>query len=179
MNDVLYEKLTCLSEEGEIISLYSNEDFEQFCVGYILKINRNYILMQHISPNGKYDGYIFKKTSDIYRVGYDESYTKKVKKLYDQECCKHEDIIIDSEDILVSFLKKASERRWIVALELNQSGLYDVQGFVLEVDEENIVIQEISDDGKYDGITCLDLQCVTSGEGDTEDGQSIKLLAEE
>lgn len=71
------------------------------------------------------------------------------------------------------------QKRWIVALELNQSGLYDVQGFVLEVDEENIVMQEISNDGKYDGITCLDLQCVTSGEGDTEDGQSIKLLAEE
>lgn len=78
MNDVLYEKLTSLSEEGEIISLYSNEDSEQFCVGYLLKINRDYILMQHISPNGKYDGYIFKKTSDIYRVGYDEYYTKKM-----------------------------------------------------------------------------------------------------
>ena len=179
MNDILYDRLIYLLEKNEIISLYSNEDSENFCVGYILKTNRDYILMQHISPNGKYDGYIFKKTSDIYRVGYDESYTKKIEKLYDLECCKHEDIVIDSEDILVSFLKIASKKRWIVALELNQSCLYDVQGFVLEVDKKNIVIQEISDDGKYDGITYLDLQCITSGEGDTEEGQSIKLLVEE
>lgn len=178
MNDILYEKLVYLSKVGKIVSIYSNEDSEQFCVGYILAVNYDYILIQHLSPNGKYDGYVFQKISNIYRVGYDEPYTEKIRKLYDLEHHKHEDMDVDSTNILVQFLKRAAERKWVVAIELNESGLYDVQEFVLESNEKNITIQKIADNGKYDGITCFDSCCITSGEGDTEDGQSLKLLAQ-
>lgn len=78
MNNTLYEKLEQLSESKQMVSLYLDGDTETFYAGYILGINEDNILFQHITPYGKYDGYILQQTSNVCRVGYDELYLKKM-----------------------------------------------------------------------------------------------------
>lgn len=179
MNDILYEKLILLSENKELVSIYYDGDTEQFYAGYILGVNDEEILFQHISPNGKYDGYVLKKLSSIYRIGYDESYLKKITKLYGFETRKHEEIDIDINNLMISFLKRAIENSWITVIELYDSGLDDIQGIIEKVDPKCIAVKKVTDEGEYDGMTYFDASAVTRIECDTENEQSIKRLMEE
>lgn len=63
MNDQMYEKLLDLSTKRKMVSIYNDiEETENFCVGFIIGINEDDMIMQHIAPNGFYDGYILIKT---------------------------------------------------------------------------------------------------------------------
>lgn len=179
MNDTLYEKLVVLSERKKLISIYCNNDTEKFYAGYILGVNHEDILLQHITPNGKYDGYILKKTASVYRIGYDESYLNKVQKLYEFEERKHKKINIDANHIMISFLDEALKNNWIAIIELCDSDFDDIQGMVIETNSNCIVVQKIDDQGRCDGITYFDIDTVTRIECDTEEGQSLKLLIKE
>lgn len=170
------EKLVLLSERKKLVSIYCSDDTEKFYAGYILEVNHEDILFQHITPNGKYDGYILKKTASVYRVGYDESYLDKVQKLYEFEVKKHKEINIDANNIMVSFLNEASKNNWITVIELCDSDFDDVQGMVIAVNSDCIAVQKIDDQGRCDGVTYFDADTVTRVECDAEEGQSLKLL---
>lgn len=179
MNNTLYEKLEQLSESKQMVSLYLDGDTETFYAGYILGINEDNILFQHITPYGKYDGYILQQTSNVCRVGYDELYLKKIEKLHGFEPKKHKPIKIEESNLVVSLLTAAAENDWIVSLELDKSDLDDVQGYVVKADSDNTIVKQITDEGQYDGETYFDTYDITSMECDTQKKQSIKILAEE
>lgn len=178
MNNTLYEKLEQLSESKQMVSLYLDGDTERFYAGYILGINEDNILFQHITPYGKYDGYILQRTSNVCRVGYDELYLKKIEKLHGFEPKKHKPITIQESNLVVSLLTAAAENDWIVSLELDKSDLDDVQGYVIKADSDNTIVKQITDEGQYDGETYFDTYDITSMECDTQKMQSIKILAD-
>lgn len=179
MNNLLYEKLVQLSEDRRLVSLYMEGDTETFYAGYILGINEDNILFEHITPYGKYDGYILQRTSNVCRVGYDELYLKKIEKLNAFEPKKHKSIKLDESNLAVSLLNVAMENNWVVSLELDKSDLDDVKGYVIRVDSDNTVVKQLTDEGQYDGETYFDTYDITSMECDTQKNQSIKILAEE
>lgn len=179
MNDQMYEELLDISSKRKMVSIYSNiEETENFCVGFIIGINEDDMVMQHIAPNGFYDGYILIKANKIYRIECDGLYQAKINKLYSTKTRKHDNIILSGKNLVVSLLELAKENNYIVSLILYDSGLKDIQGFVLNIDELNANISLITQYGANDGISNVDTGCITRIECDTDEEQLLKILAD-
>lgn len=177
MNHTLYKKLNALLAERQIVSIHSSEDSEYFLVGYIIGMDEEYTLVQHINADGRYDGYVLIKTADIYQCGYDDEYTKRIEKLYYIRGKKHEEIELKSGDILKAFMDWATKKDFVVSIQ-NEEENVNIQGIVKDVDAENIIIQALTDDGKYDGMVYMDISYITRIDCDSADEQTLKLLAD-
>jgi len=178
MNDKMYESLLRLFGNRELVSIYDDPDnTENFSCGFISAINEEDVVIQHINPNGHYDGFILKKTSGIFQIGYQGLYQVKISKLNNIQAKKHSEIQLN-DDLKLSLLKYAKLNNFVVSLELNESGVMDIQGFVSELDEDNIVVNLLTEYGISDGISSTDIKCLSRIDCDTEQEQMLKLLAD-
>lgn len=160
--------------EKEILSLYTNkEDTERFSVGYILELCEKYCIIALISPSGLYDGYRVIDINEIYKIEYGGDYEKKLKKLYDIKKQSHKDIKLLENNLIISMLKFAKENEFIITIELLESGLNDVQGYV-----KNFTRWKINDLGQKDGLSEIDLDAITSIVCNSEDENTLEILAE-
>lgn len=165
--------------EKEILSLYTNkEDTERFSVGYILELCEKYCIIALISPSGLYDGYRVIDINEIYKIEYGGDYEKKLKKLYDIKKQSHKDIKLLENNLIISMLKFAKENEFIITIELLESGLNDVQGYVKNFTDEKLMILKINDLGQKDGLSEIDLDAITSIVCNSEDENTLEILAE-
>jgi len=83
-----------------------------------------------------------------------------------------------NDNLKLSLLKYAKLNNLVVSLELNESGVMDIQGFVSELDEDNIVVNLLTEYGINDGTSSTDIKCISRIDCDTEQEQMLKLLAD-
>ena len=73
-------------------------------------------------------------------------------------------------------LKYAKETEAIVIVELFDSGLEDIQGFVEDFSREKVYIKCIDDFGREDGRTVFATENITGISCDSEKCRTVKLL---
>ncbi len=178
MNNTLYKKMVELLETKQIVSIHSSEDSEYFLVGYLIGLDEEYTLLQHINADGRYDGYVMISTADIYRCEYDDEYTNRIEKLYRIRGKKHEDVELEYGNTLIAFMNWTIKKNYVVSIQ-NEEENINIQGLIKEINAENIVIQVINDNGEYDGITYMDISYITRIDCDSTDEQTLKLLLDE
>lgn len=177
MNDKIYEDLLEFQKNKKIISIFRDtEDTEKFNVGYIIAIDDFNTIIQHISPNGMYDGYNLIKTGDIYQICYNGKYENKIQYLYSMQAQKHSDIVFSNENLAIDLLTFSKQNNLIVSLELHSSGIYNIQGIVLEINDDNVLIEQITDYGENDGVTRIDIECISKIVCDSDNEQALKKL---
>ncbi len=177
MNDKMYEDMLKFKEAKKLVSVYSDTyDTERFSVGYIMAMDDSHIIIKHISPQGLYDGYILKRTEDIYQINYSGKYEAKILNLYNTQTMKHTDTNFSDENLVIALLKLANQDNLIVSLELHSSGIYDNQGIVLEANAENVLMEKITDFAESDGYVSFDIGCITKIACDCDNEQALKKL---
>ncbi len=168
----------------KLISVYTDiSNSNNFAVGYLVALSSSHILLAHISPGGKYDGYIIKKLEDIYLVEVETQYLKCIEKLYFLQNQSHFDINylqeMVTEDIVETLLDFAMQRKLVVTIQLVNSGYDDLRGLIQSMDEEKIAFRELNEFGEEAGIAYFNIQDVTFIACDTEDEHKIRLLYSE
>lgn len=162
----------------EPISLYTDtQDKSKFSFGFIQGISNDRILLASITPYGFYDGYTIRYYDDIYRIEKGDGYGCRVSKLYRLNKQKHLKIPV-TDDLIRDILMFSFEHHFIISIELMNSGYDDLQGYVNDVQGEMVMIQQIGDNGEFDGDTILSIDDITCVTCDSEKEIALKLLSE-
>lgn len=160
----------------EVIAIYTNsDDTDSFCEGFVKAFNDEDFLIYHISPHGLYDGYIVKKTEHIYRINQKGMYEQKILNLYSFRNQEHNNINIVDNNIMFSVLEYARKNKLVVSIELFESGVNDIQGFVIE-NEDYICIDQCDDYSQEVGQTHIKLNDISELRCDTDDEIVLRLL---
>lgn len=161
-------------EDHKVISIYyDREDTCRHLTGYIAAFNEDEVAVQHITPNGLYDGFIVIHMNEVYEFNYDGRYEKKVEELYFKKKQSHSNFEIDQSQILFSVLAFAQTEKLIVCVELQDSFL---TGYISMYDDEWIDIEALTEFGEYDGVQKVRLDEIYIFSVDTVDEQDIQLL---
>lgn len=171
------EKLQELKNSKKIASFYTNEyNTSRFNVGYIVEFTDEHFLVAAISPYGKYDGFVLLEVGGILRINTDSLYEEKIEKLTKHYNTVHECISIDEGSLVSGLIQYACAQNYIVSLELLNSGVYDVQGYVKDVTDEGCIIKQITEYGEEDGTTFVLLSDITKVSCNSEDEIMLKIL---
>lgn len=162
---------------GTFASVYTNsENTERFQYGRILAVNDARYAMVLVSPDGDYDGIISGFTREIFRVSIEDQYHEKMQKMMALSKTSFFLPLIDSNRIDRSLLLAAQKHGKIVSLELKDSGIGDVTGFVEDVSGTVCRIHEIDEYGRDDGHSYVELESISHISLDTDDEQRILRL---
>lgn len=180
MLEVNMEKiLEELKENQKSCSLYINvQDTSKFVFGKILELNGMHIMFFSISPDGEYDGVLLIKIDNILRVEYNDLYSARMSKLIKDKnfSCKFDFISIENNNLVELMLNSLLKEKIIVSIELLDSSMYDVIGFVEEINENICKIRQVNDDGQDDGITYIRMDDITQISADSSDERRILRL---
>ena len=177
MNDKMYEMLINLENKNNLVAIYTDEENpENFNVGFVAAINENDIIIKHVAPSGSYDGFILKKTAEIFQIEYEGGYINKIEKLYRLQTKRHSRFPISNTNLTTELLKFAIENKFVVSVELNNDGIMNAQGVVLDVNEDDLQIAQLDEYGNKDGYANLDVRSITRIDCDTDQEQILRML---
>ena len=153
-------KLQYFLETNKFISIYCNDNMNNFLYGKLLSLNDFEFALMLISPNGDFDGILAKEINNIVRIEFDGQYEEKMSKLisFDTEeyCCN-----IDNKDIKRAVLSLAMNTEKIVSIEFQNSQSVNIMGFVEKVEENLCKIKQVDDYGYYDGYSYVYISEIT------------------
>ena len=150
-------------------------DNQVHLTGIVTCFNDQELLISHITRRGEYDGFIWVRLDDLYRIDRNGSYEKKIERLYKSKRQIHTDTDFESNDILRQLLCFANENKYIVSLELEEDMIV---GFVDRCDENGVEISQVNDYGEKDGITVVSFDELINVKCDSDYEQDLKLLFE-
>lgn len=178
-NGYIPDMLKYSLEKGVLIAVYTNSDeTDKFKVGRVIALTEEDVILFEYAPNGRYDGYLLVKTDDIYRTECGGDYLGKIQRLRSRWNDIPEAADIKGEDLIFSLLGFARENRLAVTIQLYDSGLYDIKGFVAEAGAESALIEQLNGNGGRDGCTAVAYRSITCISCDSEDEQALKYLNE-
>lgn len=153
-------------------------DPESFIVGELIGIwEDENILVKLISTNGRWDGFCLIWMNDIVRVDIETQYINKLKRLLvGQQKEEAEPVLQDSGvETIVSFALKYNKA---VGIELLQSGLRDIIGFIEKYEDDLLQVFQLDEMGREDGKTVIEKEVITRMFCADSELQSLKLLWE-
>lgn len=176
-------ELKAFCDNMELVSIHSEtSDYGSFTVGYIEGYNEEHYILALISPYGRYDGFLVKERKSIVSVEHGGKYESKIERLASYYHTEHESLDLSDDDLRLSMLNFASERNYIVAIELNDGGYQDCIGYVKSVetesDDKSCTISLIDEYGENDGEAVLLIDDITELSVNTEDEIRLKILHE-
>lgn len=143
----------------ELIEIYSDkENSNKFIVGKVIGVTESEVLLQLVDPNGQFDGYLAMYQSSIYKICEKTAYLKTISLLYDGD----DNLSANNEEDLMVFLAKfAFDKEDIITVEIKFSGLEDSIGLIKEINNQYMVIEAISEEGKSVGKEYIAFSAMT------------------
>ncbi len=173
------EKLSEFIDRNKLVSIFDNVyKTDKFIAGFILNVSDEFVLVAHVDSFGFYDGYLVKQLNKIYNIEFDGKYEKKLLTLYKLQNQSHKKVAIDSSSIIIDLLNHAKNNNLAISAELYNSGTYDVQGLIENLNESTITVKLIDDYGCENGMSMFNINNITSLICDSDIEISLKLLNE-
>jgi hypothetical protein len=161
---------------NQICSLYfDKEENSAHLTGYIIAKNNDELICKHINQRGEYDGYIWSRVSDLYRISYNGKYDRKIAKLYNYKKQKHPDYNPKGKSLAKDLLAYARQNGYLVSIELNTDG---ITGWVRDFSNTKVVIECL--DSYYadsDGIETVSIDEVNTISCDTDFEQDLLIIS--
>lgn len=170
-----------IKESQKLCSLYINfQDTSKFIFGKILEVDEMYIIFFSFSPDGEYDGLMLIKIDNILRIEYDDLYAARMNRLLDDKnlSCKLNVYSTEHNNLAELFLNMLLKEKLIISVELLDSAIYDIIGFVEEISGNICKISQVNDDGQSDGVTYIRINDITQISADSLDERRILRLSE-
>ncbi len=173
----MLKTLKKLCEKKRRVLLYTNqENTSKFDYGQILAVNDKEFAIYSVTPDGKADGIMVKKLTDVIRVGIGGQYEEKIEKLCAMNHIAPFDEKLNADDIVVSALQLAKRNGEIVSLVLLDSDYFDVVGFIDDISDGLCTVREVDEYGFEDGITHIPLENITELSCGSEDENRVLTL---
>lgn len=159
--------------KSEVVSLYCDSNVPAtHLTGFIAGYDNDWILVNHVSKNGLYDGFILIRSDDLHRVDFGGQYEKKIKTLYNIRKQSHP-VLLLTDDLCTALLHFGLEHNLVASLELEDC---TIRGFIKSYDDVCIHICLLDEYGARSGESCVLRENIISLAVDTTTEQDINLL---
>lgn len=171
------DTLLRLKQDKTIASFYmKREEPDKLRVGYVSELNDEHFITILINRFGEFDGYLLMKINRLFRIDQNGKYEKKIKALQENKNVKLRFLDFQSDDFTTELLEYAKKNKLAVSVELNDSGMTDIQGFIEDVCDSKCRFKILDDYGCEDGNTTCLLSEFTEILCDSTDEALIKTL---
>lgn len=161
----------------QVICVYfDREQPTLFSVGYVVDISDSCIIMAEIGKYGFYSGYSLIQLNQIFRIELSSEYAQRLEKLYSIRQQHHVRFNL-CKNPMESLLLFAKSENKIVTIELESSGFDDVQGFVTAIENEFIIIDQMTDNGESEGESVILTNSISHISCDSDKERAIYLLS--
>lgn len=152
--DLLYNLLNESQEKECLLSIYDNKnDIDKFYVGYVVEIFDDSILLYSYNENGEEDGYLLIRLVDIFKIEkgslYLTSFSYLIKQNDSTNRKQNWKVKNSWEEGIAEIISMCHEQKVLVTIKL----IYEVfiVGYVIEKDDDFLLIEEYSKSGMQDG----------------------------
>jgi len=160
----------------EIISLYDDKNSTTaFYCGKVYAMNEIHVLLEHFDSIGRYSGYVILKNENIFRVNRNGQYENAVSALEKALPEKH-NLTARPSTLVSDLMDYAKKEGLVVLIELCESALDNIQGVIIEFNDEVITLDCVDDYGVPDGRSTIFFEDVSAIKCDTTFCQGIKAL---
>ncbi|MDR1563850.1 MAG: hypothetical protein LBS74_02725, partial [Oscillospiraceae bacterium] len=132
-------------------------------VGFAAQADDEYLIVNEISIHGKYDGYMLRKTENLFRIDYDSYYENSLFKVFNKRNVKHKEIP-EEKSTFVNFIQFAKASGFVVSVGIKDYDKNSVTGYIDSIDLEGktFVIHTITQEkeGGFDGFTAVNFDGV-------------------
>jgi hypothetical protein len=180
MENLFLNILKQAKKQKKLISIYTDKDnTDKFSAGYVNDQIEEGVFLQSIDPNGFDDGIIFLNIDNIYIIDYDNKYLANLEQLHknrDKLQAKNTFTFKRSEGkcLIEDVFNKCKDEKILITVKL----IYDVgvTGFVKDLNEDDVCVNVITDDGEQDGLTYFKIEDVDRIYLDGIDQKRINIL---
>ena len=156
-----FEVLKTQQEKQKLVCVYHGDDgHDKFDVGFVESVTPNSLTLLSVSPRGEFDGRVVMHLDDLNRVETDDRYSRKIELLhqYRGSVFKTDDHVNDQAktDDIHDQLARAAEERQVASIEDVKGN--SVTGFVLEVGDDYVVVEALTQLGEPDGQSIINLE---------------------
>lgn len=175
------EPLAKALSEFSIVSVYTDRsEPDHFAAGFVAAVSDDYVILKHVTPTGRYDGYALRRMEDVFRLDSGGEYEKALAALYRFHGDSHSELesLQNGEDLFEATLLAARVKGWPVSVYLSRDGDWEcVSGMVFGTDGETVVIHAFRPNGKADGESMIAIGEITSINMDCEEDRAWAVLA--
>ena len=139
---------------ASIFDVDSEQSEDGNWVGIIDSYSKKEIVFRHISVDGEYDGYVWKKMDAICGIAYGGRYEKKIEFLYQYMNPRYHNLKKGKKTLLTSLLKYAKKNTYVISMD-TLSGAWT--GFVEEYDKNVVKLKVMDRDAQEDGTIAVKL----------------------
>ncbi len=169
---ILSEILSASKETKSLIGLYDrNTQVDDFWVGYVIDFDDAIVVIQHITSYGVKDGIHVKEIAAFERIETESEYLKCCQLLFENHELLPRQITEKvrfsfSDSWQYHFLNDNSCIGELIAFDLQGEDFFNY-GFLVDFDEESMVIHLVSQSGESQGTNVYYLNDVSSFQLDT------------
>lgn len=153
--------LNRMIRENKNVCIHTDiNDTTKFIYGRIICADNDFFAASTLSTDSDFDGVLIKKTDDIIYLETDSQYDDKMRKLSSSNPTVFTQKL-EIGNIPCSMLLIALKMKQVVSLELMNSGIIDIVGMVISINNYICAIQQIDEYGFKDGIAYIDISDIT------------------
>lgn len=163
----------------ELCEIYTDSDYtDKFFVGYILESDQEFFVCKAINAYGEYDGWICCLHDNIIRVQTGTNYLKNLLVLYNEKKDRGQELCLNPDDLLLQMLEYIKDNKRICTIELCNSNMNDVIGFVSDISQRGAIlrVKMVDADGKADGESRIDMNMVSCITTQSADERKLEFL---
>ncbi len=137
----------------KIIGIYErNIQYDDFCVGYVIDFNENFLVIQHVTKLGIKDGIHIKEILTIEKVETESEYIRTCQLLFDNPELLPKQItnrvkLSSNDSWQYHFFTDNSCIGELIAFSLKGDDLFNF-GFLIDFDEDNFIVHLIGQAGE-------------------------------
>lgn len=154
----------------------SRQDHGCFYFGRISAVNDEEVAISSVSQDGDDDGIIVMPADDVVRVETGSRYCEKMRKPCAEKVIDTDKYTIDGDNIALSLLQSAAEKKLFVSIELLDSGYDDVIGYVESAADGECKVRQVDEYGYEDGYSSFSVRDITYMSCDSQDEKRLMRL---
>lgn len=147
---------------GELMQCHIDpDDPETFVVGILYAYDEEWFLMKDVSSYGEENGFALYKKSDLISVEVKSDYIEKIAFLMRFNNTMWPELQVSDNNLLIQVIQLCFAKSTVVGIETYASGFRDINGIIEGIEGNIVIIRQIDEYGRYDGVSWLDTGAIT------------------
>lgn len=149
---MIVETLLNIQQKGSLVGIFSNpSNPDNFVVGYVIELLEDILILNSVDEIGSDDGLMVLFLKDIYAIDFDTRYLQNLEFIADGVNQNHKKYPFYNDLLKIfAILHKENE-----LLSIKHENDFTITGFVSQIHEESLTINNINDSGNVDGFTMI------------------------
>lgn len=171
------DELNKIKQNKEMGAFFSNvHDLQSFSAGYIMRVYEDNFIINHIHPDGYYDGFRAKKLETMIFIERKNQCIEKLNYLAKWYGVRHETIAPVYNDAFMDILHYAQCNQKVIVITLIESDGLDITGIIRDFDNKTINVLNIDEYGEEDGESLIYFKNIYQIDCDRTCARSIEKL---